>query len=143
MGSFFEFKKNPNIPVEEELEMLNNLYKNQQAEQAFDFEQEKKEEFGNLKYAKKFQEMKKITKSLEPDKYPNFPEMPVSHKVESSAPANLPVADDSFFIQNEAPTESSPSQSVESERDSIASETREPTPEELKKRLNELLKGKI
>ncbi|HAS00167.1 MAG TPA: hypothetical protein DEA89_03110 [Candidatus Moranbacteria bacterium] len=145
MGSFFEFKKNPNIPVEEELEMLNNLYKNQQAEQTFDFEQEQKEEFGNLEYEKKFQEMKKITKSLEPDKYPNFPEMPIAHKVEASAPANLPIADDSFFIQNEAPIEleSAPSQSVESEQDSISSETREPTPEELKKRLNELLKGKI
>ncbi|MDD5464311.1 MAG: hypothetical protein PHP62_04120 [Candidatus Moranbacteria bacterium] len=137
MGSFFEFKKNPNIPVEEELEMLNNLYKNQQAEQSFDFEQKQEEGVENLEYQKKFQAMKKITKQLEPDKYPNFPEMPVTHKVEASAPANLPIADDSFFIQNEAPVQEIQHEEV------IFDATKEPTPEELKKRLNELLKGKI
>ncbi|KKQ52530.1 MAG: hypothetical protein US70_C0008G0017 [Parcubacteria group bacterium GW2011_GWD2_38_11] len=164
MHSFFDFKKNPEMPVEKELESLNNLYRSQQAEESFVFEQD----IAPVPEAdKKIQEMKKITKQIEPDKYPNFPEMPArnasrsdadgparnashndaggpaSHKANAAAPDNLPIADDSFFTEYAMPAEQIQSQPMEVEQDLAAKETKEPTSEELKKRLNELLKGKI
>lgn len=155
INSFFEFKKAPKIPVEEELEMLNNLYRTEQAEQEIilnneikseSLQQEQENNVENLEYEKRFQEMKKITKSLEPDKYPNFPEMPLVREVsKASAPDNLPIADDSFFVQSEEPAKAIKVEETveETNKEEFFDITKEPTQEELKKRLNELLKGNI
>lgn len=144
LNSFFDFKKNPTRPIEQELESLSNLYQDEQAEAPFVFEQEiQKEAAEKLNINEKFQEIKKITKKLEPGKYPNFPEMPATHTQSSSAPDNLPIADDSYFAQYSKPTEIIQSETLPI-KDEIAIDTaKEPTPEELKKRLNELLRGKI
>jgi hypothetical protein len=69
--------------------------------------------------------------------YPNFPEMPVDHVKKSAAPDNLPIQD---FAWNEPKVEESVK--VE-ERPQPKSEDEEPTEEELKRRLNQLLKGNL
>ena len=151
MNSFFDFKKTPELPLEEELESLNNLYRSEQTKQPFVFEQKTEDtELPQEKaalisdYAEKFQEIKKITKKLEPGKYPNFPEMPIGHKREASAPDNLPIADSAFLAQFETPQQpAEPEPLSTTEEETVTEGPKEPTPEELKKRLNELLKGKI
>ncbi|NTV41231.1 MAG: hypothetical protein HGA61_03070 [Candidatus Moranbacteria bacterium] len=66
--------------------------------------------------------------------YPNFPEMP-THKIEESfAPDNLPIGDFETETLLEADSE---------RQTTIEKKTHEPTAEELKNRLNQLLKGDI
>jgi hypothetical protein len=152
MNSLFDFKKNADVKIEDELESLNNLYQEDLANTPFVFNDEHPapEEISaelpdSKNYDEKFQEIKKITKKLEPGKYPNFPELPTEHKQPSAAPDNLPVADDAYFSQYLQPVESVPANlpvQIEEQQPSIDTK-KEPTPEELKKRLNELLKGKI
>jgi len=70
--------------------------------------------------------------------YPNFPEMPVHHKEEAGVPTNLPIGDfeDSFaFPANELP--------IEAETVSEEKKHHEPTADQLKERLNQLLKGDL
>ena len=66
--------------------------------------------------------------------YPNFPEMPVHGAPKSFAPANLPIAD--FAIENDLPNQ-------EAEAEPEAEKIHEPTSDELKNRLNQLLKGDL
>ena len=145
------FKKNPEITPEDELESLNNLYKNEQANEYFVLEEDIENEkmtHDNIDvvadYAERFQETKKITKQLEPAKYPNFPEMPIRKRV-ASAPDNLPIADDSFFAQHEKSVSENIAkveQEIKKVKEAvIENKPKEPTTEELKKRLNELLRG--
>ena len=84
-----------------------------------------------------FQEMKKITKMTEQDKYPNFREVPKHAEQKASAPENLPVADDSFFMQTGLNTQ----EKSNSEKSEIKKP--EPTADQLKERLNKLLRGEI
>jgi hypothetical protein len=159
INSFFDFKKNPTVSVEDELDSLNKLY-------AMENDVLPKEEIAapqenGVKMEQvdpKIQEMKKLTKKMEPSKYPNFPEMPLAGVSKNSAPDNLPIADDSFFAgnfefdlaaeeiekkipeanENEIPVQAS----TEIEEQPIADQTpKEPTPEQLKERLNQLLRG--
>jgi capsular polysaccharide biosynthesis protein len=138
---FFDLKKKTARPVEDELESLNDLYRAEQSEQPFVFE----EEAENIVpvHEEKFQEIKKITKELEPSKYPNFPEMPVRMQGRASAPDNLPIGDDDTFLFQ---SNIAPAIEVKEEEASpkIEEDTKaEPTEEELKKRLNSLLKGEL
>jgi len=94
--------------------------------------------------APKIQEMKKMTKIIEKNKYPNFSEVPKYAQATASAPTNLPVADDSFFSQPNLNAE----QSKQSEIIEIKEEPKikihpEPDAEQLKKRLNDLLRGEL
>lgn len=92
----------------------------------------------------KDKELERLNEIIQQDIYPNFPEMPVSQPRKASAPDNLPIADSSFFM-----TETQQNQEILSEEEKPEVEEsnqeqdikREPTPEELKKRLNELLRG--
>lgn len=68
--------------------------------------------------------------------YPNFPEMPVDHVKKSAAPENLPIQEE--FSWNEPVVE----QPVE-EKPQPKADSEEPTEEELKQRLNQLLKGNL
>ena len=83
------------------------------------------------------QEMKKITKTFEKNKYPNFLEIPKQAK--ASAPDNLPIADDSFLEQASLNVEQP--KKPENAEGSMNKIHPEPDQEKLKKRLNELLKG--
>lgn len=74
---------------------------------------------------------------------PTFPEISAKHISKASAPDNLPVGDDSFFYKKSA-LETKEEHKVEKEDTQVASViNREPTQEELKKRLNDLLRGGI
>ncbi len=73
--------------------------------------------------------------------YPNFPEMPKAHRVTAEAPANLPIQDEDAYAFQAAPEEKSKKEELETEQITEEDENREPTPEELKRRLNQLLKG--
>lgn len=159
---FFDFKKKSEKSPEQELESLRNLYESEQINNAT-FPIEEKEEILPEPEAiienvseipeidPRFQEMKKITKQIEPDKYPNFPEMPVHSSRVSSAPDNLPIADETFFVEEnildvpvEKPEEILPEQKPEViEEEPQDSARKEPTAEELKKRLNQLLRGEL
>lgn len=88
-------------------------------------------------------ELETLNRIIQQDVYPNFPEMPVHAQHKASAPDNLPIADSSFLAQQYPEAENmeqEESQKPESEKEQVS---HEPTPEELKKRLNELLRGKI
>lgn len=139
--SFFDFKKDSKMPAEKELEVLKNLYQDEQVKEPFVFKQQEI----RPDETEKIEEMKKLTQQMEQDKYPNFPEMPIRGRGKAAAPENLPIADDVFFTNNFseesiAKEESTP---VETEPKTEDKEVKEPTPEELKERLNQLLKGKI
>ena len=75
--------------------------------------------------------------------YPNFPEMPIHSQVKSAAPDNLPIAD--FSMETGLSNAETPSPSAEAlENDATPKEKiHEPTTEELKKRLNQLLQGEL
>ncbi len=145
------FKKNSAVTFEDEWESFNDLYQQEQVDEPFVFEEkaeDKKITQDDIdtatNYEEKFQEVKKITKQLEPTKYPNFPEMPIREK-HASAPDNLPIAEDSFFAQYAAPAEEVFVEKEEviekAEAIVIDDKPKEPTAAELKKRLNELLRG--
>jgi capsular polysaccharide biosynthesis protein len=144
MNSFFDFKKSPEMPGKDELESLNNLYQTPQVEEPFVFEQESE---GSVDFAptadEEFEEIKKITKKLEQGKYPNFPEMPVEPKKFADAPDNLPIADSSYFAESAASEESIPAQPTPFEEEKTIDGAKEPTPQQLKERLNQLLSGKF
>jgi capsular polysaccharide biosynthesis protein len=91
------------------------------------------------------QQMKKLTKLIEPDKYPNFPEMPTVLEKRDAAPGNLPIADDDFELGSFENQENATEEILmpEVEAPVIEQERAEPTPEQLKKRLNELLRGEF
>lgn len=71
--------------------------------------------------------------------YPNFPEMPVQQERKALAPDNLPIADAPVFGQ-------APDNLPIAEKEVIQEQPlleKEPTAEELKARLNQLLKGRM
>jgi hypothetical protein len=149
---FFDFnnKNKEVVPLEKELESLENLFTNDQLAESFATDETSEIVDDN------FSEMKKKTKKLEPDKYPNFPEMPARNAahgvvdgpvsyIEPGVPFNLPIADEDFSNMFPSPVEDFPVKEeiaiapVETEKSTKS----EPTKEELKKRLNELLRGNI
>lgn len=93
----------------------------------------------NETLAPKIQEMKKITKTFEKSKYPNFSEVPKHTQLTASAPDNLPVADD-FNLNVEQPKQS---EIIEIKEEPKIKIHPEPGEEQLKKRLNELLRGNL
>lgn len=76
------------------------------------------------------------------EQYPNFPEMPVSHGKTASAPANLPFADEDMFGPFEEAAEEEPTTEITDKKEGIPAD-HEPSSEDLKKRLNQLLKGEL
>lgn len=88
-------------------------------------------------------ELEALNKIIQQDIYPNFPEMPVSEQKKSSAPDNLPVADSSFLMDKNSLENQEKIHEEIVDQPKEEQPHREPTPEELKKRLNELLRGKI
>lgn len=148
--SFFpEFTKKSSHPVEQELESLSNLYQQEQVEGPFVFESKtevRQNPAETSDFDEKFQEVKKITKEFEPSKYPNFPEMPIRLGQSENVPDNLPIADDTFFLQqNIQPEGEMPEEILPKPQEEQTKETanHEPTEEELKKRLNSLLRGEF
>jgi capsular polysaccharide biosynthesis protein len=128
--NFFDFnlsagEKTPESS-EAEMESLKELYMSEQAETAFPIQQKTD--------TAQFQEMKKLTKMTEQDKYPNFREVPKQTEQKASAPDNLPIADASFLMQTSQ-------EHTISEKAEIKKQ--EPTADELKERLNKLLRGEI
>lgn len=126
-------EKTPESP-EEEMKSLEELYMSEQAETTFPIQPKNDTE--------QFQEMKKLTKMTEQDKYPNFREVPKYTEQKASAPANLPIADDSFSMQSSLNTQKQSEQERNvSEKPEIKKQ--EPTDDQLKERLNKLLRGEI
>lgn len=120
--------------TDEEIETPKDSYLNDQIETAFPIEQKKD--------PLQFQEMKKLTKMTEQDKYPNYREVPKKTQKKASAPDNLPIADDSFFMHKDsAIKEKSQQERVVSLEPEI--KNYEPTAEELKTRLDRLLHPEI
>lgn len=76
-----------------------------------------------------------------PAQYPNFPEMPASQAKVASAPANLPFAEEGEFPIFESPAEEKSSEENVDTATSLVD--KEPTKEELKARLNQLLRGEL
>ena len=136
----FEFRKEAPKSSKEGIEVLKDLYMSQEAEAPF-FSKEKKQERiissenynGISDFDSRIKEMKKITKIIQQDKYPNFPEMPVRETKKSGAPENLPIADG--FPEEH--------QKVSQQEKPRIETNREPTAEELRERLNRLLRGEL
>src|SRR6266567_2295656 len=90
-------------------------------------------------------ELEQLNKIIQQDIYPNFPEMPVHGAPKASAPDNLPIGDDSFY----APVSASAPENLPTEQPAVGptkveeEKTHEPTAQELKDRLNKLLKGEL
>jgi len=79
--------------------------------------------------------------------YPNFPELPVHNIGEkATAPSNLPIGDFDFsfgpMVESEPALKEEVVEEVEEVVPAVA-KIHEPTPEQLKERLNQLLKGEI
>lgn len=131
-----------------ELGLLEELYAAEQPENIFPAlsGQEKTENISEPgKDESKIREMKKITKIMEPGKYPNFPEMPMYKAEKNSAPENLPIADDSFLAGDNMAEQFSEQLSL-SDKEAGAKEApsnEEPTQQQLKERLNKLLRGEL
>ena len=118
----------------EEIKSLEELYMSEQAETIFPIQPKNDTE--------QFQEMKKLTKMTEQDKYPNFREVPKYTEQKASAPANLPIADDSFSMQSGLNTQKQSEQKWDvPEKPEIKKS--EPTDDQLKERLNKLLRGEM
>jgi hypothetical protein len=132
----------PQAEIKEEIFSLDDLYKTEQMDTPFSFEQYQEAEFlfptenevsqHSLENSLPEEQILEIDKHIQKNMYPNFPEMPIV----ASAPDNLPVADEEMLkeILKQEP-EKAPAKEEALDR--------EPTQEELKKRLNQLLKGKL
>ena len=86
------------------------------------------------------------SKPFNASNYPNFPEIPKSYTKEASAPDNLPIAEIPNIFElpkNKESAEEKPVPGSEEKSNSIAMKMHEPTKEELKERLNKLLRGDI
>lgn len=125
--NWFDFSKKEPESSEEEKKYLENLYSSEQMQMPLE-----KPEIPEKKDVK-FEEMKELTKMIEPDKYPNFREIPKnSAQATSSAPANLPIAEGYVFGQQ-----------TEEKKVAEKKEYSEPDQEKLKERLNKLLRGEM
>ena len=132
--NWFDFSKKETESSEEEKKYLESLYALEQAELPLGFQEKKKESKKKIKKDNSdFQEIKELTKSIEPDRYPNFREVPKSSQPKkAAAPENLPIAEGYSF--NQPATETKPEEKKE---------YTEPAEEQLKERLNKLLRGEI
>ena len=132
--NWFDFSKKETESSEEEKKYLESLYALEQAELPLGFQEKKEESKKQTKQDNSdFQEIKELTKSIEPDRYPNFPEVPKSSQPKkSAAPENLPIAEGYSFNKPVAEVKQ------EEKKDYI-----EPEEDQLKERLNKLLRGDI
>lgn len=99
-----------------------------------------------------FEELEKIHQKKQVEIYPNFPEMPVREAAKAaapenlpvfdSAPSNLPVADEAYEVPKFTPIEAEEKVEEIAPAAPVVKEE-EPTQTELKKRLNQLLKGDL
>lgn len=96
------------------------------------------EEFMRTYYPDQLQPKEEIEKIEEFDKamYPNFPEIPTGKVKEVSAPDNLPIAGGYFEEPKKQEEDSQEPSVIELKKD-------EPTDEELRERLNKLLRGDL
>ncbi len=89
-------------------------------------------------------EVKHLQEIVSRNVYPNFPEMPVHNIGEkATAPSNLPIGDFDFSFGPMVESEPTLKEEVVEEVVPAVAKIHEPTPEELKERLNQLLKGEI
>ena len=131
--NWFDFSKKETESSEEEKKYLESLYALEQAELPLGFQEKKKESKKKTEQDNSgFQEIKELTKSIEPDRYPNFPEVPKSSHPKATAPENLPIAEGYSFNKPVAEVKQ------EEKKDYI-----EPGEDQLKERLNKLLRGDI
>lgn len=126
-------KKNNEAPQEEHDQKKDGS--DLQNDTASDLENKKSQELKE----RETEELERLNKIMQQDIYPNFPEMPISEPKKASAPDNLPIADvDAFEIdKSEEEDKEKSDMAIENEKSS-----HEPTPEEIRKRLNQLLRGK-
>lgn len=132
------------------IETLENLYAAENIQETFDKNKqlEKEPQIENKPIP---QEIKHLQEIASRGVYPNFPEMPVHNIGEkATAPANLPIGDfdlnSDFETENisEIANEKEIEPELSEEEEAIATEKiHEPTAEQLKERLNQLLKGEI
>ena len=153
--SFFDFGKSDSAATKDGIDSFERLYQEDQQEPSL-FSTEKdtviapeKDVISETTTDKNLQshEMDALNKIIQQDTYPNFPEMPVHATPKTNAPDNLPIGDDFFYHQpEEAGTDKiEQGEEIETSQPEQKKEekTHEPTPEELKKRLNQLLKGEL
>jgi capsular polysaccharide biosynthesis protein len=142
-NNLFNFKKETADFAQQDIKTLEDLYLAEQTQLPFKVQEKSpmpvsQPQENREPSASEFQEMKKLTKMFEPDKYPNFREVSKTSGQKAAAPENLPIADNSFFDQFPMDTETSFSgPSAE------AKIHPEPTAEKLKERLNKLLRGEL
>jgi capsular polysaccharide biosynthesis protein len=143
--SLFNFKMETQRPSLPEIKSLEDLYMAEQADAVFAIKEEPKKQIfpqenvmNKPEITPQIKEMKKLTKMIQRDKYPNFPEMPVHEIKKASAPENLPIADENFLIHSDENAK----QKTQQEQPIITLH-HEPTEEELKTRLNQLLRGEL
>lgn len=142
---YFTFEKFPKSSDETKIGSLEDLYKLEQAEKSFftsDKEaQRRKKSFLEKSEIKQESEKKNISKKISEEKYPDYPEVPSSMQKKAEAPGNLPIADEVEFPEktNEEAEKNGLMKLDEKKKDDVS---REPTNDEIKKRLNELLRGK-
>ena len=130
-----EIKAQPAEEKNAEKSYLSELYKTEEYDVPFSFDQYKENEENDS--TAPAQELDEINKHLQKSAYPNFPEMPASTNAPTaSAPDNLPVADGFDF-----PNISTPE--ALQQKPQAKDPHSEPSEEELKKRLNQLLKGEL
>ena len=142
--NYFDFAQGLTLPFKKEKVLSDEL----QATQEDALSSEEKNTVSNIPINEQIEnsssekilrgkELETLNKIIEQDIYPNFPEMPNHTLQKASAPDNLPIGDDTYFPQMHEPAEASDSSPLPDPS------LREPTPEELKDRLNKLLKGEL
>ncbi|HEX8973869.1 MAG TPA: hypothetical protein VF817_00065 [Patescibacteria group bacterium] len=157
---WWEFKKAEQEDASQKEGSLEDLYNTEQSEAPLDemaaysnleIEQHTENQQEAPQQMQQDPEVLKVQERAFQDMYPNFPEMPARNATQSvaggpvrdaqkaSAPDNLPIADDAFF---NAPAES-PQAQDEAEKQAASQTHSEPSADELKKRLNQLLKGQL
>ncbi|HAV11797.1 MAG TPA: hypothetical protein DCX32_04645 [Candidatus Moranbacteria bacterium] len=79
--------------------------------------------------------------SFDKGDYPNFPEIPKGPARSASAPANLPIAEEFFPFEEPGKKMEKNEEKLEEPQSFVEMKKEEPSEEELRERLNKLLKG--
>lgn len=136
----FLIQENENSAEEQNLEMEN--FKESLAKKVPELEQTPEIYSEDKIKSQHDKELEALNKIIQQDIYPNFPEMPTTGNVKASAPDNLPIGDDLMFAQNVISQD--PQASIVQQDAPVVEEKKgEPTSEQLKQRLNQLLRGEL
>ncbi|HQB59197.1 MAG TPA: hypothetical protein PK260_00255 [Candidatus Moranbacteria bacterium] len=145
---YLSFTRNGNFSKESGIKSLEELYKIEESEKSF-FEdakkaEQRKEDFLKEKGIAKEEHAKRNEEQFFKETYPNFPEAVGNvQQKKAEAPSNLPVAKDAGLPKGIAEGKGSKKDGfVEIGEEKKTNVEREPTDEEIKKRLNQLLRGK-